>query len=122
MRKIQTPLEKQLYNDGVLKVYTVRNIAPKGMMPKYDKVLVHGRVPYENKTAGEKRRYYAQQEGREFSRIVRTAAEYDISEGHVVELGDKLYKVITVNLISSIYPGFSEISLRKVDKLEECIN
>ena len=122
MRKIKTNLDRQLFNDGYLKHYAVKNIADKGMMPRYDKVVINERVPFEYKTAGEKRRYYAAQYGREFDNVVKVDAHYSVSEGHVLEIDGNLYEVVSTSKIFSVYPHCLEISVRKVNNIDECIN
>lgn len=122
MRAIKTTLERQLFNDGLLKAYVVKNVAEEGMKPQYDKALVYSRVPYADKTAGEKRKFYAAYDGKEFDRVVRIQREWGLTVGNLVELNDTLYKVISENGIFSVYPPFSEITLRKVENLNECID
>lgn len=121
MRTIKTNLERQLFNDGLIRVYTIQNIAEKGSKPKYEKILMCARVPYADKTAGEKRRFYAAYEGREFDRVIRVQREWGIKAGHIVELAGMLFKVISENSIFSVFPPFSELSLRKVENLDECV-
>ena len=121
MRKIKTKLDRQLFNDGYLKHYAVKNIADKGMMPRYDKVIINERIPFEYKTAGEKRRYYAAQYGKEFDYVVKTDTHYGVAEGHVLEIDSSLYKVVSVNKIVSVYPPCLEISVRSVNNIDECI-
>ncbi len=122
MRTIKTNLERQLFTDGVMNVYEIKNVAEKGMLAKYDKVLKHGNVPYANKTAGEKRKFYAAQEGKEFDRVIRVQTEWEIGTEHVIEIDKQLYKVVSENIIFAVFPSFSEVTLRKVANLDECIN
>ena len=122
MRTVKTNLEHQLFTDGVLNVYSVENVAEKGMLAKYDKVLKHSNVPFANKTAGEKRKFYAAQEGKQFDKVLRVQIEWGINTDHVVEISEQFYKVVSDNAIFSVYPPFTEITLRKVANISECIN
>ena len=121
MRTIKTNLERQLFTDGVMNVYEIKNVAEKGMLAKYDKVLRNSNVPYADKTAGEKRRFYAAQEGKEFDRVLRVQMEWGISTEHVIEIDKQLYKVVSNNNIYAVFPPFTEITLRKVANISECI-
>ena len=122
MRAIKTNLERQLFTDGVMNVYEIKNMAEKGMLARYDKVLKSHDVPYAKKTAGEKRKFYAAQEGKEFERVLRVQNEWGINEEHVIEINKQLYKVVSCNEIVSIFPSFCEITIRKVANINECIN
>lgn len=122
MRKIQTPLDgNTVFNDGVLVIYAIENVAEKGLKPKYEKSVIHERVPFAYKTAGQKRKFYAQQEGKEFSFVVQVPREFGITEGQAALIGTQLHKITAINDIFSAYPYITEISLRKVDSLNECI-
>lgn len=121
MRTIKTNLERQLFTDGVMNVYEIKNVAEKGMLARYDKVLIQSDVPYANKTAGEKRRFYAAREGKEFDRVLRVQMEWGISTEHVIEIDKQLYKVVSNNNIYAVFPPFTEITLRKVANISECI-
>lgn len=122
MQKIKTKLDRQLFNDGFLKLYEIKNVAGRGMMPQYSKVVVCERVPFAYKTAGEKRHYYAAQYGKAFDTILKVDEHYSVAEGNIVEINEDMYKVISVNKIFTIYPNILEVSVRRVSNIDECID
>lgn len=106
----------QTFNDGVLKVYSVGNIAeagnmPKdGLTPKFDK-----NIPYEEKTVGVNRFNVAKQNQDMVEQLLRIPRINGISRGDkVIPIDGEQYDIIQIQYINDVEPRSMDLSLEKL--------
>lgn len=108
----------QTFNDGVLKIYKVDNIAepgnvPKqGIVPKFDNKA----IPYEERIVGIARNSLAKQEQSSIEQLVRIPRLNDISVHDVVTLIDgKQYDIYQAQYINDVEPRSIDLSLARLE-------
>lgn len=120
MRRIKTPIN-QIFADGIIQVYQVVNKAEAGLKPKYDKQCIYNRVPFGYKTSGIKRKLIALQEGVQYDLILNISENYNVNRGNMILFDGKMFKITDINEVFSVYPPVKEISIRRIENINECI-
>lgn len=113
MRKIETPLNPQLFTDGLASFWQTQNTAGKGDIPKYSAVHLVD-LPFREQTVGDVRYYAAMQADSKISKVIRVPRVEGIQpSGDVVTLaGDsRQYKVQKVGKNSLTVPESLDITL-----------
>lgn len=101
----------QNYNSGLLTVYSTKDIAPVGRMPKL-KLTPRGQLRYEELRLGLKRLYLARQDQVEISRVVRVMRRPEVSPQDVVITEDgRVYRIDAVQMTVDVYPPSMDLSL-----------
>lgn len=107
----------QTFNDGVLTVYKVGNIAglgnmPKdGLVPKFDNTL-----PYEERTVGVTRFVANKQDQSVIEQLLRIPRINGIArEDVVIPIDGEQYKIKQVQSINDVEPRCLDLSLERVD-------
>ncbi|MBQ0166102.1 MAG: phage head closure protein [Treponema sp.] len=102
----------QSYNDGILTVYSVADIAQPGYKP-VEKLTFKVKVPYEERSLGINRFYSAKQNQTNVERVVRipksnvAVTNQDIA---ITEDGEK-YRIDLVQKVSDIFPPSFDLTL-----------
>src|SRR5678810_807429 len=95
----------QAFNDGILSVYKIGNIAEPGNMPKDGLTLKFSNIQYEERTVGITRNSLAKQEQSEIEQLVRIPRIDGISVHDVVILTDgKQYDIYQSQNINNVEP------------------
>jgi hypothetical protein len=105
----------QQFNDGVLSVYKVGNIAEDGDKPKQGLTLKQGGLRYEERTVGMSRFWTAMQNNSKVEQMLRVQRINGISL-HDVAIprdGDQ-YDIIQIQFIKDVEPASMDLSLQKV--------
>ena len=113
MRKVETPLNPQVFPDGLAVFYQQRNIAEKGNRPVYEATELI-RVPYEEKKVGDIRYYAAMQADSTISKVIRIPRVSGIQpSGDIVMLsGDESqYRVQKTVRNAQTYPESIDVTL-----------
>jgi hypothetical protein len=107
----------QTFNDGVLKIYRVDNIASPGDLPKEGLVQkLDSAIPYEERIVGITRNSLAKQEQSSIEQLVRIPRINDISVHDVVTLVDgKQYDVYQAQYINDVEPKCIDLSLTRLE-------
>lgn len=107
----------QTFNDGVLAVYEVGNIAPpgdrpkEGLIQKFDNLL-----PYEEKTVGVTRFIANKQEQSTIEQLLRIPRVSGIArENIVIPIDGEQYRIKQVQSINDVEPRCLDLSLERVD-------
>ena len=106
----------QQFNDGVLKVYKVTNIAEAGDRAK-DKLELkfENSLPYEERTVGVTRFYTGKQTQNTIEQLLRIPRVNGISRNDVVvPIDGKQYRVEQMQSINDIEPKCLDLSLERV--------
>lgn len=113
MRKVETPINPQLFCDGLATFWQITNTAEKGDAPKYATMeLVH--LPYADKQIGDVRYYAALQADSKMSKVIRVPRVGGIQpSGDLVTLAgdDRQYKVQKISINTFTVPESMDVTL-----------
>lgn len=110
----------QQYNDGILKLYKVGNIAEPGDMKKDGIVIKQPRLCYEERTVGVTRNSLAKQDQTTIEQLVRIQRFGEVSVHDVVILKDgKQYDIYQVQFINDVEPKSIDLSLTRIETAYE---
>jgi hypothetical protein len=106
----------QTFNDGVLTVYRVGNIAALGDRPKEGLILkFDNAVPYEERTVGVTRFITNKQEQSIIEQLLRIPRVNGIArEDIVIPIDGEQYRIKQVQTINDVEPRCLDLSLEKV--------
>ncbi|HWT27170.1 MAG TPA: hypothetical protein VN131_04460 [Mobilitalea sp.] len=105
----------QQFNDGVLSVYTVGNIAEDGDMPKQGLTLKQDGLRYEERTVGMSRFWTAKQNSSTVEQMLRVPRINGISLHDVAIPRDgEQYDIVQIQFINDVEPRSIDLSLQKV--------
>ena len=106
-------MDRQTFNDGIVNIYTVGNIASPGDMAKQG-LSLKCTLRYDSKTVGIKRFYSALQNNIELIKLVRVHYIADVSMHDVAVINGQQYEIVQVQYPKEIFPKCMDLSLRKV--------
>lgn len=105
----------QTYNDGILNIYRVGNIAEKGNIPKEGLVLKTGPIRYSERTVGMSRYWTAKQAQVKIELLIRIPKVTGISTQDVVKIGDDQYSVLQIQNPTEVVPPSMDLSLQRLE-------
>lgn len=107
-----------MFNDGVLKMYTVGNIAGPGDMPKDGLILrFSSSIPYEEKTVGVTRYNAGKQNHNIIEQLLRIPRVKGISRNNiVVPIDGQQYRIEQIQTINDVEPRCLDLSLERVEQ------
>lgn len=109
----------QGFDDGIVTVYAVTDIAKPGYQPKpgLKKKLT---LRYEERRLGIQRLYSGRQNQVEIERVIRAQRAGNISNQDVAVTEDgKQYRIDTVQSVNNVYPASVDITLAKIEQKYE---
>lgn len=111
----------QTYNDGVMTVCSVIDVASPGFRPE-EKLSQKVRLPYEEQRLGIQRYYSGQQNQVQIQRVVRCQNCRMISTQDIAITEDGArYQVNLIQTVPGVFPESVDITLSKIDqKYEKC--
>ncbi len=102
------------FNDGLVDIYAVSNIAEKGDRPKEGlSIKYHLRFCYN--TIGVKRNYEAMQAQVKLTELINTSLHRDISTQDVAVIYGKQYKIVQIQHKTDTLPPTSLLSLSRLE-------
>lgn len=102
------------FTDGIVDVFGVENIAPKGDKPR-DGLRLKFRLRFEYQTIGVRRNYEAMQADVELSELIRIPKHRDISSQDVAIIDERQYRIEQVQHEGSTRPPSSKLSLSRLE-------
>lgn len=106
----------QPFNDGVVNIYSVGNIAGPGNMPKDGLTLKVGSLHYEERTVGMGRFWIALQTQVKVEQILRVPRINPISTQDIAIPNDgEQYKIKQIQYPKDVEPPCMDLSLERVD-------
>lgn len=107
----------QTFNDGVIKIYGVQNVADEGDMP-VESLTIKKTLRYKERTVGLTRFYEALQANVKISYVLRCLRNRDISTQDVAIPNDgKQYRIVQIQYPEDIYPQVMDLSLEELEQL-----
>lgn len=104
------------YNDGLVTIYAVANIAEPGYRPVEDltKKLT---LRYEEQRLGIQRYYSGQQNQVEIERVIRTPRVANVSNQDVAITEDgRQHKIEMIQVVIDVYPPSMDITLARIEQ------
>ena len=107
--------QSQTYNDGVLKVYSVKNGAEAGNLPKKSISLKIDSLCYEERTVGMSRFWTASQEHTKIDRLLRTPKiDSVVRDDVIIPIDGKQYTIKQIQYPPDVEPACMDLSLERV--------
>jgi len=107
-------MKTQSYNDGVVVVYAVENIAQPGSMPA-DKITQKESLRYDERTVGLNRFYAAMQNNVNIKYVLRCPRIRSVSTLDVAVPNDgKQYKIVQIQYPQDVEPPSMDLTLEEL--------
>lgn len=108
----------QSYNDGVVIIYSVADVAKPGYQPQIE-LTEKIKLRYEERSMGLQRYYQAMQNQVQIERVLRVQRTNKITSQDVAITEDNTrYKIYMVQAVSDVYPPSVDITLSKFEQTE----
>lgn len=108
----------QSYNDGVVTIYSVADVAQPGYQPQIE-LTEKIKLRYEERSMGLQRYYQAMQNQVQIERVLRVQRTNEITSQDVAITEDNTrYKIYMVQAVSDVYPPSVDITLSKFEQTE----
>ena len=108
----------QSYNDGVVTIYSVSDVAQPGYQPQIE-LTEKIKLRYEERSMGLQRYYQAMQNQVQIERVLRVQRTNKITSQDVAITEDNTrYKIYMVQAVSDVYPPSVDITLSKFEQTE----
>ena len=108
----------QSYNDGVVTIYSVADVAQPGYQPQIE-LTEKIKLRYEERSMGLQRYYQAMQNQVQIERVLRVQRTNKITSQDVAITEDNTkYKIYMVQAVSDVYPPSVDITLSKFEQTE----
>lgn len=106
----------QTYNDGIVKIYSVVNIAASGDLPKEKLTVKVGSLRYEERIVGMGRFWTAMQVQAQIDRIIRVPRIESVSPQDVaIPIDEKQYRIKQVQYVPDVEPLSMDLSLERLE-------
>jgi hypothetical protein len=110
------PLKPQTFNDGVVNVYSVGNIADVGSMPKEGLTLKVGPLRYHERTVGMNRFWAAMQNQSRVDLVLRVPQRREVLTHDIaIPTDGKQYKIKQIQYPEDISPPVMDLSLERIE-------
>lgn len=106
---------KQTFNNGIIKIYSVKDIAQNGDMPK-DGLKLKETLRFHRRAVGIKRYYTAMQANQQVDAVLRCPFRDTVSAQDVVIWNRKQYRVALVQYPEDVVPLVMDLTLTKVEQ------
>jgi hypothetical protein len=108
--------QTQSFNDGVVQIYTVGNIAQSGNMPKEGLTLKVGPLRYKERTVGMGRFWTAMQAQAQIAQVLRVPQIRSVSTQDIAIPNDgKQYEIKQIQYPEDVDPPVMDLSLERVE-------
>ena len=109
-------MDNQTYNDGIVNIYSVSNIADPGNMPKDGLKIKASGLRYEERTVGMGRFYTAKQSNARIDLLIRAPQLRSVSTLDIAIPQDgKQYKIAQVQYPKDVKPPAMDLSLERLE-------
>lgn len=114
---MKLPILTQQFNDGIVNIYSVENIAAPGNMPK-KKIVQPAKeknLRYEERTVGMSRFWTAKQEQAQIEQLIRVPRINSVTIHDVAILNGQQYDIIQVQYPKGTEPSCMDLSLERLE-------
>lgn len=114
---LQAARQIQTFEDGIVAISKVENVAEPGDMPKNEAVEI-GTLRFADRMLGYNRLYAAKAVNEQIDRMIRVPARDEISTKCTARVGGKEYKISFVQLIVTVQPRAMDLTLARLESDE----
>ncbi|ABO51112.1 hypothetical protein Dred_2602 [Desulforamulus reducens MI-1] len=108
--------QTQTFNDGIVNIYSVGNIAQLGNMPKEGLTLKVGPLRYKERTVGMGRFWTAMQAQTRIDQVIRVPQIRSVSTQDIAVLMDgKQYEIKQIQYQEDVEPPVMDLSLERLE-------
>lgn len=112
---MKLPTLTQQFNDGIVNIYSVGNIAQPGNMPKDGLKIKISNLRYEERTVGMGRYWTAKQEQAQIEQLIRVPRINSITTHDVAILNGEQYDIVQYQYIKGVEPPCMDLSLERLE-------
>ena len=107
----------QTFNDGVVDIYSVENIAESGNMPHEGLISKYIGLRYEERTVGMNRFWSAMQNSVKIDMLIRAPRLRDVSTQDIaiLSIDNKQYKIKQIQYPPDVQPPVMDLSLERLE-------
>lgn len=105
----------QQFNDGIVNIYSVGNIAAPGNMPKDGLTIKISNLRYEERIVGMSRYWTALQDNARIEQLIRVPRINSITVHDVVILTGQQYDIKQVQYAQEVEPPCMDLSLERLE-------
>lgn len=105
----------QQYNNGVVKIYRIRDAAAPGYQPEPEPVLLET-LRYEEQRLGINRLYLSRQNQMEIQRVIRVPRCPINTQDEAVTEDGRQYRIDTVQSVEGVYPPSLDLGLVEISQ------
>jgi len=112
---MKLPTQTQSFNDGIVNVYSVGNIATPGNMPKDGLTIRISNLRYEERIVGMSRYWTALQDQAKIEQLIRVPRINSVTVHDVAILNGQQCDIKQVQYIQDIEPPCMDLSLERLE-------
>lgn len=105
----------QQFNDGVVNIYTVKNIGGIGNKPKQELSIKAKGLRFEERIVGMSRYWTAKQEQAQISQLIRVQRINSVTTHDVAVINGQQYDIVQVQYIQDVEPSCMDLSLVRLE-------
>lgn len=106
----------QTFNDGIVNIYSIDNIAELGNLPKEGLTFKVGPLHYEERTVGMSRFWTAKQANAKIEQMLRVPRINSISAQDIaIPVDGEQYKIIQIQYPKDVSTPCMDLSLERID-------
>lgn len=113
---MKLPTQTQSFNDGIVNIYSVKNTADAGNMPKKNGLTLKvGSLRFEERVVGMGRYWSALQEQSRIEQILRVPRINSVNVHDVAILNGQQYDIMQVQYPPDVEPPCMDLSLERLE-------
>lgn len=112
---MKLPILTQSFNDGIVNIYSVKNIAAPGNMPKDGLIPKIENLRYEECTVGMSRYWTALQDNAKIDQLLRVPRINSVTSHDVAILDGRQYDIVQVQYPPDVEPPCMDLSLERLE-------
>ena len=105
----------QTFNDGITSIYSVKNIAASGNLPKYITTEKVKNLRFEERTVGMGRYWTAFQYQARIEKLIRTQRISSVTVHDVAIINGQQYSILQVQYPKDVEPPCMDLSLERLE-------
>lgn len=112
---MKLPTLTQPFNDGIVNIYSVTNIAASGNMPKDGLTIKVSDLRYEERTVGMSRYWTALQDNARIEQLIRVPRINSVTVHDVAILNGQQYDIMQAQYPPDVEPPCMDLSLERLE-------
>lgn len=112
---MKLPTQTQTFNDGIVNIYSVENIAASGNKPKYKTSTKIENLRFEERIVGMSRYWTALQEQAQIEKLIRVLRINSVTIHDVAILDGQQYDIVQVQYFPDVEPPCMDLSLERLE-------